>query len=92
MRMPPGHHAGSRGRAVEVRRVEVVQPQSGGGQRVEVRRLEFRMAVVSCVAPALVVGHHEDDIRAIFAMTRRNETRNKKSAKHRQQRSQPLGA
>ena len=63
--MPPGHDTGSRRRAVEVRSVESVETQSAPCQFVEVRRFEFGMAVVTRVAPALIVGHNEHNIRAV---------------------------
>ena len=59
------HDAGARGRAIEVGGVESVEPQRGRGHGVEVRRLELRMAVVTGIAPALVVRHDEDDVRSL---------------------------
>jgi hypothetical protein len=52
----------ARGRAVEVGGVEAIQSQSGGGQRVEVRRLQLRVTVVSGIAPALIIGHDQHDV------------------------------
>jgi len=60
--MPAGHHAGSRGRTIEVRCVKAIQPQAGFGQRVEVGRLEIGMAVVARVTLTLIIRHDEDDV------------------------------
>ncbi len=46
-----------------MRRVETVEAQPARGERVEVRGLEFGVTVVAGVAPALIVGHHEHDVR-----------------------------
>ena len=63
IRVPPGHDAGARRRAIEVRRVKAIEAQPALRQLVEVRRLEFGMAVVTRVAPSLIVGHDEHDVR-----------------------------
>ena len=62
VRMPPGQHAGPRGRATLLR-VKAVAAQPRRRHRVDVWRLDFCEAVVTHIAPALVIRHAEDDVR-----------------------------
>ena len=55
----PGEHTAARGGADGRCRMEIVEPDALLGERIEVRRLEVRMAVVSHVTPALIIRHDE---------------------------------
>ncbi len=72
--MPAGHNAGPGRRTNRRRGVEAIESQTGRGRLVEVGRFEHRMTVVGHVAPALIVGHHQHDVRA-FRPRRRATTR-----------------
>ena len=45
-----------------MRRIEAVEADACGRHRVQVGRLQFRVAVVTRVAPALIIRHAEDDV------------------------------
>ena len=60
---PAGQHASAGRRADRPTRVEAVESQSVGGHGVEVGGLQQRVVVVTGLAPALVIRHHEDDVR-----------------------------
>lgn len=42
--------------------VESIEPQAVLCEFIEIRRLEFRVTVVSGIAPALIISHDEDDV------------------------------
>ena len=45
--------------------MELIKADALTSHRIKVRRLHLRMAVVSHVPPALIIRHHEHDIRRI---------------------------
>ena len=61
-----GHHAAARWRTDGSRRIKPVEPQAGSRHLIHHRRLEQGMAVVACITPALVIGHAENEIRALI--------------------------
>ena len=54
----------SAGRGAALLSVEAVQAQPGGGKCVELRSFDLSQSVKADIAPALIVGHAEDDIGA----------------------------
>ena len=63
VRMASGEEAAARRRATRMRGVEAIEPQAGGGDLIEHRRLDVRMAVVAGLLPAVIVAHEQDDVR-----------------------------
>ncbi len=63
--MAAGENGGAGGGAVGGGRVEAVEAQTGSGHLVEDGCFEIRMSVIAGLAPALVVGHDEDDVGAL---------------------------
>ena len=59
-----GQHAGASWRANRRSSIESIEPQASCGHRVQMRSLQDRVIVVSRLPPALVVCHHEHNIRA----------------------------
>ena len=45
--------------------MELIEADAFAGHRVKIGRLHLRMAVVSHITPALIIRHHEHDIRRI---------------------------
>ena len=64
IRMAAGEDGAARGRADRRARVETIEAQAALRHRVEVRGLDDRVAVEARVAPAEVVRHQENDVRA----------------------------
>ena len=61
--MATGHDAGAGWRATGVGRIETIEAKASGGHGIEVGGLDFFESVIAGVAPPLVVGHAEDNIR-----------------------------
>ena len=59
-----GHRRDARGRADGMRRVELQEPRAVGGQPVEMRRPDSRVAVAAEIAVAEVVGQNEEEVGA----------------------------
>ena len=63
IRMTAGHNAGAGWRAAGVGGIETIEAKAVGGHGIEVGGLDFFESVIASVAPALVVGHAEDNVR-----------------------------
>ena len=63
VRIPAGEQRGPRRRAGR-RDVKVGEADGLAGKRIDIRRAQDRVAVHPEVAVTLIVGHHQDDIRA----------------------------
>ena len=85
VRVPSGEHCGAGGRA-GLLGVEAVEAQPRGRHGIEVRGLDFGEAVVADVAPALVVGHAEDDVwtRRLGALSDRRQREHQSDADFRE--------
>ena len=62
--MPAGHQRRTRGRASRARE-EIGEPHPRRGERIEMRGLQDRVALKTCVAEALVICHNQQNIRAL---------------------------
>ena len=74
MRVAAGEATAPGGRADSAGGVEAIKAQALGGHRVERRGVD-PATVIGRIAPAEVVGHHQDDVRALVGETVRREDR-----------------
>ena len=65
--MPASQRTAPRGRADGGTGVEAIKAEPGLAHCIKMRRLEIRVAVVSCVTPSLVIRHAKDDVRLLRA-------------------------
>ena len=80
-----GQNRGASGRTHRPAGIKSLEPQSIGSHRIKVRRFECGMISVTGLPPALIVRHHEHNVRLGREQSgcRRNECdRNNKSLEH----------
>ena len=73
--MTASHNAGAGWGATGVGGIETIEAKAVGGHGIEVGGLDFFEAVIASVAPALVVGHAEDNVRRSGGRSRVGERR-----------------